>query len=402
MRILLVSARPPRPVRRGDQARLSGWLRALAPRHQLSLVSLVPPGFEPVRDPRATREPQGRVQTIDHGRFAMFCGLAATLRGQPFQVAMHRSTALARAFDEELRRFRPHVVVALLSRVGWLLERAGAVPVVLDLVDSLALNLERRARRQPAAAWLLGVEARRMKVWDRQRIARAAAACVVSEDDRQALIQGAPTLAAKIFVVPFGLPIAERLEPSRAAGPARGGAPIVLLAGNLGYFPTVDAARIFATQVWPRVRSALPAARWWLAGARPARTVRRLASIAGVRVIADPPDLAAIRRQATLAIAPLHAGSGTPIKVLEAMADGLPVVTTARGAAGLDGVPEDAVAIADRPEQQVAAIVHRLRDPSAARAQAEAALRWLKQRHDLARVARDFERLLLRVARPGA
>ena len=75
--------------------------------------------------------------------------LAAAFR-MPIQVALHVSPVLRRALDEELARFHPDVVVPILSRMGWIVDAVPReVPRVVDLVDSLKLNMENRARRQP-------------------------------------------------------------------------------------------------------------------------------------------------------------------------------------------------------------------------------------------------------------
>ena len=159
----------------------------------------------------------------------------------------------------------------------------------------------------------------------------------------------------------------------------------------------------FARDVWPRIRRVRPDAEWWLAGARPARAIRRFATgraaqTKGIRLIADPPDLGAIRRQATVSIAPLRAGSGTPIKVLEAMADGIPVVITSLGRDGLEAIDDAGLTIADSADAHVEAILGLLADPAARRAQAEAAFGWLRERHDLESVARQFESILQKAA----
>ncbi len=384
MRILFVTARPPWPSRRGDQARTAGWVGALARRHETSVVALRPRGFP------ATPYPEG----VAGGEVPLSPGMAAlgAARRMPIQVALHVSDRLRRAVDEELARFRPHVVVPILSRMGWIATAVPPdVPKVIDLVDSLKLNMENRARRQPLLRPLLAWEARRLAAWDRALVARTAAATVVSQRDRASLVEAAPELAARVRVVPFGVAVPD--EP-----PAPPAGEIVILSGNLGYFPTVDGARWFGEEVWPLVKARRPSAGWSLAGARPARAVRRLAAAPDVWLHADPDDLGALRRQAAVAAVPLYSGSGTPIKILEAMADGVPVVTTRRGREGLDELDEGAVTVADEPAEFAEAVTRLLADRHAAVRQSRRAWEWLRRRHALPRVAETFERLLRQAA----
>ncbi len=382
MRILLVTARPPWPPRRGDQARTAGLLRHLAGRHSLHLLALCPPGFAPA--PPDTPVGATLVTT------GLASHAAATLvhLDRPLQVAMHTVPGLTRELRRQLELVHPEVVMLVLSRLAGLLAELRDIPVVVDFVDSLALNMKMRARRQRLLAPFFHFEARRMAAWDRAVLTQVARGVVVSRRDRDALVGPAPTLAPRLAVVPFGVPVPEAPPASR---PVEGR---VLLSGNLGYFPTVDGARWFGREVWPRLSRSVPTCSWWLVGARPAASVRRLARLPGVVLVADPPDLAPHLAAAAVAVAPLHAGSGTPIKVLEAMAAGVPVVTTPLAAAGLDEVPAEALAVADDGASFADAVTRLLADPRAARRQVLAAWEWVRATHALEVTGRAFETVL--------
>ncbi|MEE8523747.1 MAG: glycosyltransferase family 4 protein [Thermoanaerobaculia bacterium] len=394
MRILFVTARPPWPARRGDQVRTAGLVSVLSRRHTVRVVAQSWGAARtalPSLSGGAARSPAAAagitVRTIPIPVWQVWLGIGSAA-ARPLQVALHRHREFAAAVRREVDGFRPDVVVLVLSRIGDVLDELRGVAVVVDLVDALGLNMEQRALRQPLLRGLFSWEARRMTDWERRVARRSRAATVVAERDRRALADDDEELLDKVRVVPYGLRLRRR-DPFDV--PRH---PVISLTGNLGYFPTVDGALWFARKVWPEIYRRLPRTRWWLAGARPARAVRRLAALAGVELFASPDDLGSITRRSAVAIAPMWSGSGTPIKILEAMAARVPVVTTRTACAGLDDLPDGAVSIANHPRDFAQSVAELLSDRAFANRQALIAYRWLQSHHDLEAVGRHFETVL--------
>ncbi len=112
--------------------------------------------------------------------------------------------------------------------------------------------------------------------------------------------------------------------------------PRLLFVGNYQYFPNEEGVAWFIDAVFPHVLQEIPATRLIVAGSSPRTSLREVCNRTDVELIANPEDLGPLYRNASIAVVPLRSGSGTRIKILEAAAYGLPVVSTAIGAEGLD------------------------------------------------------------------
>jgi glycosyltransferase involved in cell wall biosynthesis len=158
----------------------------------------------------------------------------------------------------------------------------------------------------------------------------------------------------------------------------------VLFAGAMDYHANVEAVTAFAEEVWPAVRAAVPHAVFTVVGRNPAAAVARLAASPGIEVTGTVPDVRPYYREALAAVAPLRVGGGTRLKILEAMAAGVPVIATSLGAEGLAAVPGQHYVLADSSQQMRAALVDLLSNPEHGGRLASAALEFVREHHDWA------------------
>lgn len=353
MRLLLVTTRFPLPAWRGQQVRTVEWMDALKD-HELALLC-----------PRVAErsETLSGVQLFEHSN-STGSRLRAAVRYAGFgplavQEGLYATTAARAAVRRAVKDFSPDLVVIQMVRCAWAVEEleriAPGTPVLFDAIDAMGLHFERAADRfNPLIRPFVRLEAARCRHRERSLAGHAAVTVAVADRDVAALC------------VPEGrgraIPVSGK-ETAVTRNPAS--APTLLLSGNLGYRPTVEGARWFGAEVWPRLRSAIPEARWVLAGARPARSIRKMDGEPGIEVHSDVPTLGPFLAESWAAIAPMASGSGVPMKVLEAWAAGIPVVAHPWTAAGLEGEGHGALRQVEGADQWVDALVDLLKNREA-------------------------------------
>jgi glycosyltransferase involved in cell wall biosynthesis len=204
--------------------------------------------------------------------------------------------------------------------------------------------------------------ARLMSEFERQAINECDAHLAVS--DRDATRLRSLNSEAQVFVIENGVDITHYSDEEIAAAYATCAAACaaaetrrIVFVGSMDYHANVDGAVSFAREVWPRLRDRQPALVFTIVGRDPAAEVRALATIPGVEVTGTVDDVRPFYREALAAIVPLKVGGGSRLKILEAMAAGVPVVSTTLGAEGLDVRHGENILIADTNEQLAEAIV---------------------------------------------
>jgi glycosyltransferase involved in cell wall biosynthesis len=158
-----------------------------------------------------------------------------------------------------------------------------------------------------------------------------------------------------VTVYPNALPLVPQ--------PARGNDEAIVFSGNMEYHPNVDAVRTFRAQVWPILRARHPSLMWRLAGKNPQAVAAFTAGDPRIDVVGPVPDAVIELARSRIAVVPLRTGSGTRLKILEAWAAGLPVVSTTIGAEGLPARHGENLLLADGPDDFADAVTRLLTCP---------------------------------------
>ena len=204
--------------------------------------------------------------------------------------------------------------------------------------------------------WYNWWESRQVKLAELERCRNAQGVLVTSKREASLFKHFLPDSA--IAVVPNGVDTEAFQQTSQEQPvPDR-----VIFTGSMDYYPNIDAALYFARECWPLIRLKVPAATWQIVGKNPPPAVQNLAQVPGISVTGSVPDVKPYLVAATVAIAPLLIGSGTRLKILEALAMGKAVVSTSLGCEGLNVVAGKHLLVADQPEMFAQAVVDLLQN----------------------------------------
>jgi len=382
MRVLFVASRFPYPPIQGDRVRAYHQLRLLSQRHRLTLVTLIQSERE--RERLKTLSPFcERIEAIPvspwRGAFRL---LGAPFTPLPLQTLFFFDPRFRQRVHALLGETSFDLVQVQLVRMAPVVDGLDALPKVLDLIDALSLNWYRRARQERVPlAWLVGLEAKRLQRYERTLDKQLDQLIVSSPVDREFI--GA---YENLHVIPNGVDI-ERfpfVEDGREPY-------TIIFTGRMGYFPNADAAVWFATQVFPAVRRQVPEARFLIVGADPPRRVKQLTRLPGIEVTGYVPDLHELLAWATVAVAPMQAGSGMQFKVLEAMASGTPVVATPYALGGIEAQDSEHLLVAQDGEAFAEQVVRLLNDLPLGRRLARNGRRLVEERYTWEQAVRMLE-----------
>jgi sugar transferase (PEP-CTERM/EpsH1 system associated) len=244
--------------------------------------------------------------------------------------------------------------------------------------------------------------ARQLRTLEQQATHDFDAHVVVSQRDRERLLQLNP--ASSICVIENGVDSAyysdQEIGKAHAAwrihqdangiGQSPSRANRIVFVGSMDYHANIHGVVDFAREVWPAVHERDPELVFTIVGRDPAAEVRQLASIRGIEVTGTVADVRPYYREAVASIVPLKVGGGSRLKILEAMAAGVAVVSTTLGAEGLDVLPAVNILIADTNTQLLEAITGVVENEELRRQLSDAGRALVASRYDWARAGESL------------
>jgi glycosyltransferase involved in cell wall biosynthesis len=308
---------------------------------------------------------------------------------------------MQRKINQLLAEENFQLIHAQLFRMGQYVIKTEGIAKVLDLCDSLALNLSRRAELDcTPKRFLVKLEEKRVRRYEVEIMKAFDSGTVVAHFDRDYLLNQDNSL--NLSVVPMGVDL-KYFQPLKVNNDSNGAdvtekqnmtltvqedfaddrSKNLLFTGTMNYFPNSDAVIYFCNNVFPLIQKRYPDATFYIVGNHPTEQIRRLSDQKGVVVTGYVPDIRPYFEKASVFVAPLRAGSGIQTKNLEAMAMGIPIVTTSIGAMGLEAETDTELLIADTPETFAERVIYLIENPdirqnlaNAGRKRVEASYDW--------------------------
>lgn len=363
MRILMLMPRTPYPADHGTALRNLYLLKSLSRHHEVSLLTFGNPADTSVT--RVLQEYARRVEVVPLPRRSRWQRLVALGASREPDLALRlRSPPLVARLREMLERSTFDLVqIEGLEMFGaWAGARSGRRgigPLVVLDEHNAEYSLQHSAWQVSvrSKSWLPAlysfIQARRLRRYEQRACQTAHGVVLVSKTDEASIRALYPQLRA--CVVPNGVDTAHYM-----AGDRRTDGATILFIGKMDYRPNLDAIRWFCSQIWPSVRASVPNARLLVVGRDIGQEHQSLVQVPGVELVGAVPDERPWFDRSDVLVVPMRMGSGVRLKVLQAMAMGVPIVSTSLGMAGVEAENGTHYLLADNPSEFARQIVDAL------------------------------------------
>ncbi len=392
MRILALTSWWPEPADNGIKLRIRHLLRALARSHDIHLVALTHDGANTSQrqeidqlcaSAMALSAPQRNPRRQDV--------IASLWHVQPASVRVRWNSQWSTVVHTQAAALKPDIVLSIELATAVYAYKIPGVVRILDDPELVGLSAWRQASSAPGKlrAWL---------TWQKQRsyvryLLRSFDACSVVSDAELDLVRPLAPANTRLAVIPNGADI--------SGGTGDWGEPqpdTLIYPGSLTYRANLDAVQYFLRDIFPQIRQRRSGVRLRITGRAEPEQLAALPSCDDVDVLGFVPDVQAEVARAWCEVVPLREGSGTRLKVLEALALGTPVVSTSKGIEGLALDHDLHVLVADTPESFADATLRVLAQPELRARLAEAGRRRVAELYDWRIIGERMNDLINEVA----
>lgn len=360
MRVLQLAPRAPWPLDTGAKLRNYYLARVVAVHASVSLLAF----SEGDQHPPNLTNPYAQIVTVPRDQGYSFGKLLRGAVGRmPLPLLNYTSEEMKQALARTLGENAFDIIqIESMHLMNYLptIREAHSRPLVIcdwhnvesDLMRQYAESQSNVARKTYARR-----TARLMSDYEKRALDEFDAHIVVSDHDAERLRR--VNSGSRIRVIENGVDVDFYAGDGQTKIKKR-----IVFVGSMDYHANIEAAISFAKNVWPVVHEKYRELIFTIVGRDPAPSVRELTTVAGVEVTGSIEDVRPYYREALMAVVPLKVGGGSRLKILEAMAAGVPVVSTLRGAEGLHVHSGGNILLSNTTEELANAIFNLMNDPN--------------------------------------
>lgn len=389
MKIAFVSTWCPYPLDNGSRIRQYYLLRHLAERHAVTLFTFLP-GEEWRASLPVLESFCQKVIAVPSKAYRPLSprAILGLLSPMPRFVTATFSQEMSRLIRQETCQTDYDVFIAGEIGGAIYVRSARARAAILDDPELAVLYDRLLPTQRVLTRWRHSLTRLKFERFMRSILECFDACTVVSEPERELLRFLAPP-QFPIEIVPNGVDTDHNCTGLATPRPNS-----LVFSGSLHYYANWEAVDFFLREIYPRIRLQIPGVSLTVTGRHDGRLPGTAALREGVTFTDFVEDVRPYVAGSAVAIVPLRQGGGTRLKVLEAMALGVPVVSTTKGVEGLDVKPEQHVLVADEPADFAAAVVRLLEDNGLRQFLVTEARQLVETRYDWKMIGRKMNRLV--------
>jgi glycosyltransferase involved in cell wall biosynthesis len=387
MKVLFLSTWFPYPPDNGSRIRAYHLLKALARRHDVYLISLLQEDSDP--ENAVHLEEICKVWSLHESRWfnpGTFKSFLGFFSSRPRSFVDTFDPSVKQAVREAVLQIQPDAIIVSTIGVAEYVPHDLRVPIVMDHHNCEYAIMKRAAENRAGALarfrYTLGWK--KFARWEAAVCRAFDGVAMVSDLDREDMLRAAPDLK-NVGVIPNGVDTAHYQPCDRAPEPG-----VILYNGALTYGANLDAVRYFVSDIYPRLQADLPHLKLMVTGRTAGVDLSGIEDCPGVELTGYVQGMRDVLRGSSACVVPLRHGGGSRLKILEAMAAGVPVVSSSKGAEGIDCTDGDHLLIADEPDDFAAAIKLVLENAELAGRLATTARKLVVDRYDWSTIGEAF------------
>jgi len=362
MNVLFLAKEIPYPPVSGGRMRCWNLLRILASRHKVVYVCFgrdadpIPEEMSRIADVIRVSPPVHR-----EGRWWNYFSLLLSFLGKgPRVVGQRRSMCMRRMAQKAIEERGIDFIFCDSVFYAVNLPRS-EIKVVLNEHNLESKLLERALiyKKNPVSRFFLNDQLRKFRKYEEETWKAADLVLMCSEVDRKEAARRCPTDAC-FSVTPNGVDVSFFYLPDRGVSETRK----IIFTAEMGWYPNVDGVLYFCEHIYPFIKKEFPDIQFDLVGKNPDPQVKALSGCdPSIRVTGFVEDIRPFVFSSAVYVVPLRIGSGTRLKILEAMAMGKAIVSTSIGAEGIEVADGRDIFIADDPKAFADKVIDLLKNP---------------------------------------